>query len=55
LVDTLFLAGVGGYKVTVGSLVMIMVLALISSVGDSVAAAAVAQSEGKLDEEKFSR
>ena len=104
VVATLFLAGVGGYEVSVGSLVVIMVLALIASigtpaapgagavilftilsgmgftgdaammgyalilainrpiemlvtslncVGDSVAAVAVAKSEGKLDEEAF--
>ena len=104
VVATLFLAGVGGYEVSVGSLVVIMVLALIASigtpaapgagavilftilsgmgftgdaammgyalilainrpiemlvtslncVGDSVAAVAVAKSEGQLDEETF--
>ena len=104
VVATLFLAGVGGYEVSVGSLVVIMVLALIASVGtpaapgagavilftilsgmgftgeatmmgyalilainrpiemlvtslncvgDSVAAVAVAKSEGKLDETTF--
>ena len=104
VIATLFLAGVGGYEVGVGSLVLIMVLALIASVGtpaapgagavvlftilsgmgftgeaammgytiilainrpiemlvtalncvgDSVAAVAVAKSEGKLDEETF--
>ena len=104
VVATLFLAGVGGYEVSIGSLVVIMVLALIASigtpaapgagavilftilsamgftgdaammgyalilainrpiemlvtslncVGDSVAAVAVAKSEGQLDEETF--
>lgn len=104
VIATLFLAGVGGYEVSFGSLLLIMVLALIASVGtpaapgagavvlftilsgmgftseatmmgytlilainrpiemlvtslncvgDSVAAIAVAKSEGKLDEEKF--
>ena len=104
VVATLFLAGVGGYEVTIPSLVVIMLLALIASVGtpaapgagavilftilsgvgftgeaammgyalilainrpiemlvtslncvgDSVAAVAVAKSEGKLDEEAF--
>ena len=104
VVATLFLAGVGGYDVTLGNLIVIMVLALIASVGtpaapgagavilftilsgmgftgeatmmgyalilainrpiemlvtslncvgDSVAAVAVAKSEGKLDEEIF--
>jgi len=104
VVATLFLAGVGGYEVTIPSLIVIMVLALIASVGtpaapgagavilftilsgvgftgdatmmgyalilainrpiemlvtslncvgDSVAAVAVAKSEGKLDEEAF--
>ena len=104
VVATLFLAGVGGYEVTIGSLVVIMLLALIASVGtpaapgagavilftilsgvgftgeavmmgyalilainrpiemlvtslncvgDSVAAVAVAKSEGKLDENVF--
>ena len=104
VVATLFLAGVGGYEVSIGSLVVIMVLALIASigtpaapgagavilftilsgmgftgdaammgyalilainrpiemlvtslncVGDSVAAVAVAKSEGQLDEESF--
>jgi len=104
VVATLFLAGVGGYEVSIGSLLVIMVLALIASVGtpaapgagavilftilsgvgftgeatmmgyalilainrpiemlvtslncvgDSVAAVAVARSEGKLDEAKF--
>ena len=104
VVATLFLAGVGGYEVSIGSLMVIMVLALIASigtpaepgagavilftilsgmgctgdtammgyalilainrpiemlvnslncVGDSVAAVAVAKSEGKLNEEVF--
>ena len=104
VVATLFLAGVGGYEVTIPNLIVIMVLALIASVGtpaapgagavilftilsgvgftgeaammgyalilainrpiemlvtslncvgDSVAAVAVAKSEGKLDEEVF--
>ena len=104
VVATLFLAGVGGYDVSIGSLLVIMVLALIASVGtpaapgagavilftilsgvgftgeaammgyalilainrpiemlvtslncvgDSVAAIAVAKSEGKLDEKVF--
>ena len=104
VVATLFLAGVGGYEVTIPSLIVIMVLALIASVGtpaapgagavilftilsgvgftgeaammgyalilainrpiemlvtslncvgDSVAAVAVAKSEGKLDEQVF--
>ena len=104
VVATLFLAGVGGYDVSLGSLIVIMVLALIASVGtpaapgagavilftilsgvgftgdaammgyalilainrpiemlvtslncagDSVAAVAVAKSEGKLDEKIF--
>jgi len=104
VVATLFLAGVGGYDVSVGSLFVIMILALIASVGtpaapgagavilftilsgvgftgeaammgyalilainrpiemlvtslncvgDSVAAVAVAKSEGKLDENVF--
>ena len=104
VVATLFLAGVGGYEVTIGSLLVIMILALIASVGtpaapgagavilftilsgvgftgdaammgyalilainrpiemlvtslncvgDSVAAVAVAKSEGKLDENVF--
>ena len=104
VVATLFLAGVGGYEVTIPSLVVIMLLALIASVGtpaapgagavilftilsgmgftgeaammgyalilainrpiemlvtslncvgDSVAAVAVAKSEGQLDEETF--
>ena len=104
VVATLFLAGVGGYEVSIGSLMVIMVLALIASigtpaapgagavilftilsgmgftgdaammgyalilainrpiemlvtslncVGDSVAAVAVAKSEGQLDEETF--
>jgi len=104
VVATLFLAGVGGYEVSIGSLLVIMVLALIASVGtpaapgagavilftilsgvgftgeaammgyalilainrpiemlvtslncvgDSVAAVAVAKSEGKLDENVF--
>ena len=104
VVATLFMAGVGGYEVSVGSRVVIMVLALIASigtpaapgagavilftilsgmgftgdaammgyalilainrpiemlvtslncVGDSVAAVAVAKSEGQLDEETF--
>ena len=104
VVATLFLAGVGGYEVTIPSLVVIMLLALIASVGtpaapgagavilftilsgmgftgdtammgyalilainrpiemlvtslncvgDSVAAVAVAKSEGKLDEQVF--
>ena len=34
---TLFLAGVGGYEVTVGSLVLIMILALIASIGTPAA------------------
>ena len=106
VIATLFLAGVGGYQVSVLSLVLIMVLALIASagtpaapgagavilftilsgvgftgeaammgytlilainrpiemlvtslncVGDSVAAIAVAQSEGKLDKEIYNR
>lgn len=37
VVATLFLAGVGGYEVTVGSLVLIMVLALIASIGTPAA------------------
>lgn len=104
VIATLFLAGVGGYEVSIGSLVLMMVLALIASVGtpaapgagavvlftilsgmgftneaammgytlilainrpiemlvtslncvgDSVAAVAVAKSEGKLNEEGF--
>lgn len=104
VIATLFLAGVGGYEVSIGSLVLMMVLALIASVGtpaapgagavvlftilsgmgftneaammgytlilainrpiemlvtslncvgDSVAAVAVAKSEGKLNEEVF--
>ena len=104
VVATLFLAGVGGYEVSAGSLIVIMLLALIASVGtpaapgagavilftilsgmgftgeaammgyalilainrpiemlvtalncvgDSVAAVAVAKSEGKLDEKVF--
>ncbi len=104
VVATLFLAGVGGYEVSIGSLLVIMLLALIASVGtpaapgagavilftilsgmgftgeaammgyalilainrpiemlvtslncvgDSVAAVAVAKSEGKLDEATF--
>ena len=104
VIATLFLAGVGGYEVSLGSLLLIMVLALIASVGtpaapgagavvlftilsgmgftgeaamlgytlilainrpiemlvtslncvgDSVAAVAVAKSEGKLDEKIF--
>ena len=103
-IATLFLAGIGGYEVGIGQLVMIMILALIASVGtpaapgagavvlftilsgmgftneavmmgytiilainrpiemlvtslncvgDSVAAIAVAKSEGKLDEDVF--
>ena len=104
VVATLFLAGVGGYEVTIPNLIVVMVLALIASVGtpaapgagavilftilsgvgftgdaammgyalilainrpiemlvtslncvgDSVAAVAVAKSEGKLDEKAF--
>ena len=104
VIATLFLAGVGGYEVSLGSLLLIMILALIASVGtpaapgagavvlftilsgmgftgeaammgytlilainrpiemlvtslncvgDSVAAVAVAKSEGKLDEKTF--
>ena len=37
VVATLFLAGVGGYEVSVGSLVLIMILALIASVGTPAA------------------
>jgi len=37
VVATLFLAGVGGYEVGVGSLIVIMVLALIASVGTPAA------------------
>ncbi|MGN0996353.1 MAG: dicarboxylate/amino acid:cation symporter [Candidatus Ventricola sp.] len=37
VIATLFLAGVGGYTVSVGSLVVIMVLALIASVGTPAA------------------
>ncbi len=37
VVATLFLAGVGGYEVGVGSLILIMVLALIASVGTPAA------------------
>ena len=37
VIATLFLAGVGGYEVGVGSLVLIMVLALIASVGTPAA------------------
>ena len=37
VVATLFLAGVGGYEVTVGNLVLIMVLALIASIGTPAA------------------
>ena len=37
VVATLFLAGVGGYEVSIGSLVLIMVLALIASVGTPAA------------------
>ena len=37
VVATLFLAGVGGYEVSIGSLVVIMVLALIASVGTPAA------------------
>ena len=106
VVATLFLAGVGGYEVTVVNLIVIMVLALIASVGtpaapgagavilftilsgmgftgeaammgyalilainrpiemlvtslncvgDSVAAVAIAKSEGKLDERVYNR
>ena len=106
VIATLFLAGVGGYSVSVGQLVIIMLLALIASagtpaapgagaiilftilsgvgftgeaammgyalilainrpiemlvtslncVGDSVAAVAIAKSEGKLDERVYNR
>ncbi len=37
VVATLFLAGVGGYEVSIGSLIVIMVLALIASVGTPAA------------------
>ena len=37
VVATLFLAGVGGYEVGVGSLVLIMMLALIASIGTPAA------------------
>ena len=37
VVATLFLAGVGGYEVSIGSLILIMVLALIASVGTPAA------------------
>ena len=37
VIATLFLAGVGGYEVTVGNLVLIMVLALIASIGTPAA------------------
>ena len=37
VVATLFLAGVGGYEVGVGSLVLIMILALIASIGTPAA------------------
>ncbi len=37
VVATLFLAGVGGYDVSIGSLIVIMVLALIASVGTPAA------------------
>ena len=37
VVATLFLAGVGGYEVSIGSLVVIMVLALIASIGTPAA------------------
>lgn len=37
VVATLFLAGVGGYQVSIGSLLLIMVLALIASVGTPAA------------------
>ena len=37
VIATLFLAGVGGYEVSIGSLILIMVLALIASVGTPAA------------------
>ena len=37
VVATLFLAGVGGYEVSVGSLALIMILALIASIGTPAA------------------
>ena len=37
VVATLFLAGVGGYEVSVGSLILIMILALIASIGTPAA------------------
>ena len=37
VVATLFLAGVGGYEVSIGSLILIMILALIASVGTPAA------------------
>ena len=37
VVATLFLAGVGGYEVSIGSLILIMVLALVASVGTPAA------------------
>ena len=37
VIATLFLAGVGGYEVGIGSLVLIMILALVASVGTPAA------------------